>query len=583
MEIFLGDGEGGFTLAGTQETGADGDIAMAVTTRIADFRGDGSNDVAITNYAGQAEVYLSDGDGAFTKGPIVRLGGCGCKDAWGISPADLNGDGRDDLSVAIFAESQVATLIAQPDGSMLISQINTNPLAPDPNFPDGVDAQPKMVGNGDLNGDGIPEMVSADTNGDSITINSGLASGAGYQFADNISMPGVIDARYISSDQGLVDDFNGDGKGDVIVGSVFHKNVLFTNNGQLGQVPLPATLDFGNVVTGTPSEPETVELKHEDGPAALIVNNVSIGGGESADFTIVDDSDCLAAPILVGDSCTVELTFDPNGPPGARSSQLFFDTNNEDVTQIDIPLSGTAESDDPSGSVAPTSVSYGQVSVGVCGPARGFDLTNTGFVPLDTDGVTLEGTDAADFSVGAGCSDKLLAPAATCTITADFTPAAAGARSASVQIASNAQAGVILVPLSGTGVVEPVLVPEISVKPVSVAFASRQVGSQSGEKSFVVTSSGTAPLVLGAITRGGTDAGDFPAGSNGCSGTLRPAATCSISYRFKPKAAGKRSAAVAIASNATGGSATVPLSGAATQNRCRSPGSPSRRSRKRST
>ncbi|MBK5232426.1 MAG: choice-of-anchor D domain-containing protein [Thermoleophilia bacterium] len=494
MEIFLGDGEGGFTLAGTQETGADGDIAMGATTKIADFRGDGSNDVAITNYAGQVEIYLSDGDGTFTKGPIVRLGGCGCKDAWGISPADLNGDERDDLSVAIFAESQVATLIAQPDGSMLISQITTNPLSPDPNFPDGQDTQPKMVGNGDLNGDGIPELVSADTSGDSITVNSGLASGTGYQFADNISMPGVIDARYISPDQVLVDDFNGDGKGDVIVGSAFHKNVLFTNNGEANPVPLPASLDFGNVATGTTSAIETVDLKNEDGLAPLVVTSVSIGNGDSGDFNIVDDSECLAGPILVGDSCTVGLTFSPSAA-GVRAASVSIASN---AGPLNVPVTGTGVATPPvlvpKISVQPSNLAFAGRQVGSQSGEKPFVVTSSGTGPLVVGAINRGGTNAGDFPTGSsGCAGKTLQPGATCSVAFSFKPTAAGARSASVSVASNATSGTATVPLSGTATAKPVPAPRVtfrkkpkkkyvirskSLNKVKVAFGSNRSGSK---------------------------------------------------------------------------------------------------------
>jgi hypothetical protein len=104
--------------------------------------------------------------------------------------------------------------------------------------------------------------------------------------------------------------------------------------------------------------------------------------------------------------------------------------------------------------------------------------------------------------------------------------------------------------------------PGIAVSGTSASFANTLVGSTSASQTVTVTSNGTANLVLGAVTRGGTHSGDFAVTSDNCSNqTLAPNATCAVQLTFTPGAAGARSATLSIASNAAGSPTVVNLSG----------------------
>jgi hypothetical protein len=105
----------------------------------------------------------------------------------------------------------------------------------------------------------------------------------------------------------------------------------------------------------------------------------------------------------------------------------------------------------------------------------------------------------------------------------------------------------------------------ITVSPASVSFAAQVVGTTSPAQKITVTNTGNGGLAIGSITVAGTNASDFPTSGDTCSGaTVAPGATCSIAADFAPRAAGSRSAALAIADNTASSPQGVSLTGQAT-------------------
>jgi hypothetical protein len=101
---------------------------------------------------------------------------------------------------------------------------------------------------------------------------------------------------------------------------------------------------------------------------------------------------------------------------------------------------------------APGSLAFaGTQPLETVGAPQTATITNIGSDPLSISGLTFAGSDPGDFFVG---SDGCLGPIATgtsCSLTVDFAPHATGARTATLQIASNDPNGPASVALSGTG------------------------------------------------------------------------------------------------------------------------------------
>ncbi len=78
-------------------------------------------------------------------------------------------------------------------------------------------------------------------------------------------------------------------------------------------------------------------------------------------------------------------------------------------------------------------------------------ITDTGSGPLQISSLTFAGTDPQDFLISSNKCVGELAAGASCTLGVNFAPQGQGARSASLQIVSNAQGSPAAVPLSGNG------------------------------------------------------------------------------------------------------------------------------------
>ena len=104
-------------------------------------------------------------------------------------------------------------------------------------------------------------------------------------------------------------------------------------------------------------------------------------------------------------------------------------------------------------------------------------------------------------------------------------------------------------PLSGTGTT-----PAATVTPASLSFSSQTVGTSSTARSVTVQSTGTGPLQVTnvAVT------GPFSQ-TNTCSGSIAPAASCTIAVVFSPTVVGSASGVLTITDNA--GTQTVNVTG----------------------
>jgi hypothetical protein len=120
----------------------------------------------------------------------------------------------------------------------------------------------------------------------------------------------------------------------------------------------------------------------------------------------------------------------------------------------------------PTINVSPASLAFGNQIVNTTSAAQTITVTNTGLALLTVSGVTVAGADPTAFSAVNGCLAPL-ARGGTCAVSVTFRPTTAGAKSASVNIASNdTESPTKSVAVSGTGVV--VVVPPA---PTTVADA----------------------------------------------------------------------------------------------------------------
>jgi Abnormal spindle-like microcephaly-assoc'd, ASPM-SPD-2-Hydin len=314
------------------------------------------------------------------------------------------------------------------------------------------------------------------------------------------------------------------------------------------------TLGFGSVTVGSTSAAMMVTVTNS-GTAALTVSGVTVSGTNAADFAQTNNCSSVAAKA----TCTVNVTFKP-GATGARSGSLAI-AHNATGSPSSVSLSGTgASAPTPAVSLSSGTIALGSVQVGATSAAQSVTLTNTGTAALTISGITLGGTNAGDFARTGTCAAGSVAAGASCTLTATFTPTAAGARAASISVASNAPNSPHAVNLSGTGTAAPPpATPVASITPASLSFGNVMVGASSATQMVTVANTGTAPLNVGAVTPTG------PYTATGCANTAVAAgANCMITVTFKPTAAGAANGSLSIAHNAAGSPGAVALSGTGT-------------------
>jgi hypothetical protein len=173
--------------------------------RTADLNKDGKLDIVTTNLDGNnATILLGDGKGNFHE-PEGSPFPCG-DSPFGIAIDDINGDGNPDL--AIINSPGITSSNTGRDGLTVLLGDGKGKFITMPGSPFTTGKAPSRVAIGDLNGDGIPDIVVTNYRSNSITVfimnKSGVASS--YTVSVGANPDGVAIA-----------DLNRDGKGDVIV------------------------------------------------------------------------------------------------------------------------------------------------------------------------------------------------------------------------------------------------------------------------------------------------------------------------------------------------------------------------------
>lgn len=216
----------------------------------------------------------------------------------------------------------------------------------------------------------------------------------------------------------------------------------------------------------------------------------------------------------------------------------------------------------PVATLAPASLVFSGVTVGQSSGALGATLTNSGTAALAIGTLGVAGAAAGDFSLSGGsCANGgSVAIGASCNVLVTFTPAAAGARAATLSISHNATGGASSVTLSGTGNAVPQA--SIGVSASSVAFGALVVDTSSTLRTITVSNSGQAALNFSSIALSGANASFITLGGS-CATTLPVAAgaSCTVTLQARPQTSGAFSASLNLASNAANGAVAIGLTG----------------------
>lgn len=219
-----GTGPGSFSFAQTSEFDTDGTTRALIA---GDLNGDGKPDLArLESFEAKVTVLVntSTGPGNINFSPPVGFGAG--SSPWSLVTVDLNGDGKLDLACT------------NQDGNNVSVLLNTtaNPAAlafgPRP-FDLGTGLSPYRINTGDVNNDGKPDLITANVNGNSVSvlINEGVVGGQ-HDFAGRKDYVATVTAGATSV---AAADFDSDGLVDLVGGFEDAGNAtrlaLYRNNG----------------------------------------------------------------------------------------------------------------------------------------------------------------------------------------------------------------------------------------------------------------------------------------------------------------------------------------------------------------
>ncbi len=335
--------------------------------------------------------------------------------------------------------------------------------------------------------------------------------------------------------------------------------------------------DFGSISVsgGAVSRTFTVE---NSGDAELILSGtpkVAVSGTGAGAFTVIVEP---SSPVAVSGSTTFTVSFDPSAAQ-VYNAVLSIDNNDSDENPYNFSIRGTGTADpEPEieiqgngavindGDITPSSADhtdFGGAVIGTGSVVRTFTVSNTGDADLTVSGISLAGSDAGEYSVSSDPTPTVLSPGTDVDFQITFSPSAAGAQDAEVQVTNDdADEALYTFAVTGTGTAAPE--PEIEITGNSTvisdgdttpstadhtSFGGTDIAAGSVTRTFTIENSGDADLYVSDISLGGTDAGEFSVSSDPSPVTLGPGGTADFDVTFDPSSAGLLEAEVQVSSD----------------------------------
>jgi hypothetical protein len=185
---------------------------------------------------------------------------------------------------------------------------------------------------------------------------------------------------------------------------------------------------FGSIAQGNTSD-QTITVTNS-GNADLVIGTIASVNPLAAPFSIFADT-CFGQTIVPSGTCAVTVRFAPTGA-GSFTDSFDIPSNDPDTASVAVSLTGTGTSSSVpniaiTDSVAPADdlqIAFGGVVLGSSADQT-VTVMNSGNADLLISTVASANTLSAPFSITVDtCSGQTLIPAATCSLTVNFSPAA---------------------------------------------------------------------------------------------------------------------------------------------------------------
>jgi len=299
--------------------------------------------------------------------------------------------------------------------------------------------------------------------------------------------------------------------------------------------PSPASLNFGNVQTGTSQSLN--EAVTNTGQSSLTISQFAVtGSGYTASG--------ITAPLTLaaGDSASFSVQFAPSAN-GSSSGNIAFTT---DDGTVNLPLSGTGV---PAGtlSATPGSISFGTVVIGNAA-SQTVTLANTGSDSVTVTAATVTGTGFTDSGLTLPLT---LGANQTTTFSVSFAPTVTGSATGNVALTVTG-APELDIPLSGTGEAAG----DLTASPTNVNFGTVIVGNTASQTETLQNVGGSNVTVTAASISGT----EFSYTGLSVPLTLGPNQSATFTLKFTPASAGAASGTMSLTVNGSP-NISIPLSG----------------------
>lgn len=303
--------------------------------------------------------------------------------------------------------------------------------------------------------------------------------------------------------------------------------------------PSSTSVSFPNTLVGS-STSQVVTLSNL-GNSSVNISQVSVSG-----TGFLASGLTVPATLSAGQSVSFNVAFSP-GSAGASSGSVTVLSN---ATNSPSTISLSATGVQPQIAVVPTSVSFGNVSVGVAN-TQTITVKNPGTANLTVTQATLSGT---GYSANGVSLPLTIAAGGSAAFTLSFAPTAATTATGVLTLISNAPTPSVAVALSGTGIAQ---VMQLSASPASLNFGSLALQT-SASQTVALTNTGNSSVSISQVNVAGAW---FSYSGITLPITLAAGQSTSFNVIFDPTTTGSLSGSATVVSNATNSPTTIALSG----------------------
>ena len=290
----------------TQQTFATGSGSLSVTA--ADVNGDGKPDLIVANMNDNTVSVLLNTTAPGAAAPSFATQQIFATGQWptSVTTADVNGDGKPDLIVANCCDATISVLL-----NTTVPGATTSSFAAQQTFATG--AGPYSVTAADVNGDGIPDLIVANSNGNtaSVLLNTTAPGATSPSFATQ-----QVFATGSDPESATIADVNGDGMPDLVVANNGSVSVLL--NTTAPPITTPNFAAQHSFLTGRYPFSVTAADVNGDGKPDLFVANQS----DNTVSVLLN----ITAPGSAAPSFAAQQTFAAGGYP---TSVIATDVNGD--------------------------------------------------------------------------------------------------------------------------------------------------------------------------------------------------------------------------------------------------------------